>query len=213
MSVLVGKKAPDFVASAVVNGEIVENFTLSQFLDKKYVVLFFWPLDFTFVCPTEVIAFQEKLAEFEAKGVQLIGASVDSKYTHFAWVNTPRNQGGVSGVTFPMVADITKTISASYGVLAGEYRIDYDDEGRDSLTFEGKAFAYRGLFLIDKKGIVRHQLVNDMPLGRSVEEALRMVSAWQHYEQYGEVCPANWTEGAAAIKENMESVSEYLGKK
>lgn len=213
MSVLVGKKAPDFSASAVVDGQFVENFTLSQFIGKKYVVLFFWPLDFTFVCPTEVIAFGDAAAKFAEKNVQLIGVSVDSKFTHYAWINTPRNQGGIAGVNIPLVSDLSKTISSDYDVLAGEYKVDYDDDGHESLTFEGKPISYRGLFLIDKQGVVRHQLVNDLPLGRSVDEALRIVAALQHYEQYGEVCPANWEEGAEAIKETMESVAQYLGKK
>lgn len=211
MAVLVGRKAPDFSATAVVNGgEFEENFTLSQFEGKKYVVLFFYPLDFTFVCPTEILAFQEKLAEFEKRDVQVIGCSVDSHQSHWAWLNTPRNKGGIEGVTYPLVADLSKTIAKNYDVLAGDYEYDIDDDGNEVLVFNGVAEAYRGLFLIDKDGIVRHQLVNDMPLGRNISEAIRIVDALQHNEKHGEVCPANWEEGKDAMMENHESVSNYL---
>lgn len=194
MSVLVGKQAPDFKANAVVNGEIVADFTLSQFKGKKEVVLFFYPLDFTFVCPTELHAFQEKLSAFEAKGVQVIGCSVDSHFSHLAWVNTPKKVGGIEGVTYPLVADLKKSIAADYDVLV-----------------EGAGIAYRGLFLIDKEGTVRHQVVNDLPLGRSVDEALRMVDALQFFQKNGEVCPANWKEGEKSMKPNGEGLKEYFG--
>jgi len=210
--VLVGKKAPDFSATAVVNGEFVEKFSLSQFQDKKYVVLFFYPKDFTFVCPTEILAFQAKLEAFQAADTELIGVSTDTENSHFAWVNTPKNKGGIEGVTYPLVADTDKTISMKYDVLAGEYGFDLDEEGREFMTFKGAAIAYRGLFLIDKKGIVRHQVVNDFPLGRNVDEALRMVQSLQHVEKYGEVCPANWNEGKEAIKATLDSVGTYLAK-
>ncbi|NBV14288.1 MAG: peroxiredoxin [Sphingobacteriia bacterium] len=212
MAVLVGKKAPDFKADAVVNGgDFVDNFSLSQFHGKKYVVLFFYPLDFTFVCPTEIIAFQDKLAEFEAKNVQVIGVSVDSKHSHWAWLNTPKEKGGIQGVMYPLVADLSKTIAKNYDVLGGDYEFSIDeDNNTEVMLFHGKPLAYRGLFLIDKDGIVRHQLVNDLPLGRSIDEALRMVDALQHFETKGEVCPANWEEGKDAMKESRQGVAEYL---
>ncbi len=203
---LVGKKAPDFSATAVKGSQFIENFTLSQFEGKKYVVLFFYPMDFTFVCPTELHAFQAKLAEFEKRDVQLIGCSVDSQFSHFAWLSQDRKEGGIKGVEYPIVADFSKVISQNFGVLAGEE--DYDEEG--NLIFEGNPVAYRGLFLIDKEGIVRHMLVNDLPLGRNVDEVLRMVDALKHYEEYGEVCPANWNDGQEAIKESHDSVANYL---
>ena len=206
MFTLVGKKAPDFSATAVKGSQFIENFTLSQFEGKKYVVLFFYPMDFTFVCPTELHAFQAKLAEFEKRVVQLIGCSVDSQFSHFAWLSQDRKEGGIKGVEYPIVADFSKVISQNFGVLAGEE--DYDEEG--NLIFEGNPVAYRGLFLIDKEGIVRHMLVNDLPLGRNVDEVLRMVDALKHYEEYGEVCPANWNDGQEAIKESHDSVANYL---
>jgi peroxiredoxin 2/4 len=207
MSVLVGKKAPLFEADAVVNGgEFVEKFSLEQYIGKKYVVFFFYPLDFTFVCPTEILAFQDKLTEFEQRNVAIVGCSVDSKYSHWAWLNTNQNDGGIKGVTFPIVSDLSKTISENYDVLAGEY--EYTEEGE--MEFIGEAKAYRGLFLIDKQGVVRHQLVNDFPLGRSIDEALRMVDALQFFEENGEVCPANWHKGEATFKETAEDVANYL---
>ena len=210
MAVLVGKKAPSFSTSAVVNGgEIVEKFSLDQYIGKKYVVFFFYPADFTFVCPTEIIAFQDKIEEFEKRNVQIVGASTDSKFSHWKWLQTELKDGGIKGVKFPIVADNSMTISENYDVLAGQY--DYNDEGQ--IEFNGVPEAYRGLFLIDKEGIVRHQVVNDMPLGRSVEEVLRMVDALQFSEEYGEVCPANWHKGDKALKATQESVAEYLGSK
>ena len=193
MAVLVGKTAPDFKAKAVVNGAIQEGFSLANYKGKKYIVLFFYPLDFTFVCPTELHAFQEALPEFEKRNVQVVGVSVDSHYSHLAWVNTPKSQGGIEGVTYPLVADLNKTISADYDVLV-----------------EGAGIAYRGLFLIDKDGKVRHQVVNDLPLGRSTEEALRMVDALQFFEKNGEVCPANWKEGKKGMKPNTEGLHKYF---
>lgn len=207
MAVLVGKKAPNFNAKAVVNGQIVDSFTLDQFYEKKYVVLFFYPKDFTFVCPTELVAFQKALGQFEERNTQVIGCSTDSEFSHWAWVNTPLNRGGIEGVTYPLLADTNKTIASAYDVLSGEY--DLDVEG--NLVASGELVAYRGLFLIDREGVVRHQIVNDMPLGRSIEEALRMVDALQHFETHGEVCPMNWKKGEAAMNANHESVSSYLG--
>jgi peroxiredoxin (alkyl hydroperoxide reductase subunit C) len=210
MENLIGKKAPKFVANAVINGgEIVEGFSLEQFIGKKEVIFFFYPLDFTFVCPTEIIAFQEKMDEFEKRNVAVVGCSVDSEFSHWAWLNTELKDGGIKGVKYPLVSDLSKTISENYGVLAGSY--EYDEEGNAS--FIGAAVAYRGLFLIDKKGNVRHNVINDLPLGRSIDEAIRMVDALQHFEKYGEVCPADWHAGDQAMKATSEGVAEYLGKK
>jgi peroxiredoxin 2/4 len=204
---LVGKKAPSFSEKAVINGNnIVEGFSLDQFLGEKYVVFFFYPLDFTFVCPTEIIAFQDKIEEFEKRGVAVVGCSVDSEFSHWAWLNTEKKNGGIKGVKFPLVADISKTIAMNYGVLAGEYEYGENDE----VTFVGAPVAYRGLFLIDKKGNVRHELINDLPLGRSVDEAIRMVDALQHFEEFGEVCPANWKQGEKAMNATAEGVASYL---
>ncbi|MBN3035858.1 MAG: peroxiredoxin [Bacteroidales bacterium] len=210
MSVLVGKKAPLFEAEAVVSGnEFVEKFSLEQYIGKKYVIFFFYPLDFTFVCPTEILAFQRKLDEFEKRNVAVVGCSIDSKFSHRAWLSMEQKDGGIRGVIFPLVSDRSKTISMNYDVLAGEY--DYDEEA-DQYLFDGEAMAYRGLFLIDKQGIVRHQVVNDLPLGRSVEEALRMVDALQHFEEHGDVCPADWHAGDEAMKPTPEGVADYLSK-
>jgi peroxiredoxin (alkyl hydroperoxide reductase subunit C) len=209
MSVLVGKKAPLFEADAVINGgEFVEKFSLDQYIGKKHVVFFFYPLDFTFVCPTELLSFQEKLEEFEKRNVAVVGCSTDSKFSHWAWLNTEVKNGGIKGVTFPLVADNSKTIAENYDVLAGEY--DYNEDGE--MEFEGDPVAYRGLFLIDKQGIVRHQVVNDDPLGRSVDEALRTVDALQFFEENGQVCPANWQKGDEGITRTSDGVADYLGK-
>lgn len=209
MSVLVGQKAPLFEADAVVNGgEFAEKFSLDQFIGKKHVVFFFYPLDFTFVCPTELIAFQDKMEEFEKRNVAVVGCSIDSQFSHWAWLNTERNKGGIKGVKYPLVADLSKTIAENFDVLAGEYDYNEDDE----LVFDGAAVAYRGLFLIDKQGIVRHQVVNDLPLGRSIDEALRMVDALQFFEENGEVCPANWQKGDEGMKASAEGVADYVGK-
>jgi peroxiredoxin 2/4 len=207
MSVLVGKKAPVFSAKAVVNGgEIVENFSLQQYFGKKYVVFFFYPADFTFVCPTEILAFQERIAEFNERNVAVVGCSVDSEFSHWKWLQTEQKQGGIEGVKYPLVADNSKTISENYDVLAGSY--DFDENGE--IKFSGTPMAYRGLFLIDKTGVVRHQVVNDMPLGRSIDEALRMVDALQYFELNGEVCPVDWRPGQKAMKASQEGVVAYL---
>lgn len=212
MTMLVGKKAPHFSADAVVNGgEFEENFSLGQYVGKKYVLFFFYPLDFTFVCPTEIIAFQDKIAEFEKRGVQVVGCSIDSKFSHWAWLNTPKNNGGIQGVAYPLVADVNKTIATNYGVLAGRYTYN-DNEELEWVGDNGEnAVAYRGLFLIDKNGVVRHQVVNDMPLGRNIDEALRMIDALQYFEEKGEVCPANWEQGKEAMNATAEGVAKYLG--
>ncbi|OFX82300.1 MAG: alkyl hydroperoxide reductase [Bacteroidetes bacterium GWF2_33_16] len=207
MSVLVGKKAPSFKTDAVINGnQIVQDFSLDQYLGKKYVLFYFYPADFTFVCPTEILAFQEKIDEFEKRNVAVVGCSVDSAFSHWKWLQSELKEGGIKGVKYPIVADLSKTISENYDVLAGYY--DYDDDNQS--IFIGTPQAYRGLFLIDKKGIVRHQLVNDMPLGRSVDEALRTIDALQYFEENGEVCPANWKKGERAIKPTQEGISDYL---
>ena len=207
VSSLVGLKAPDFSATAIVHGQqIVENFQLSQFFSEKYVVLFFYPKDFTFVCPTELHAFQDALKDFEARSTQIIGCSTDTEACHWAWLQQPKNQGGIQGITYPLVADSNKTIASNYGVLAGDYY--YDENGLLQTT--GDLVAYRGLFLIDKQGIVQHQVVNNMPLGRSVSEVLRMVDALQHFEQYGEVCPINWHKGDKAMQPTHEGLTQYF---
>ena len=192
MSVLVGQQAPDFEAQGVTAEGSFESVKLSA-LRGKYVVLFFYPLDFTFVCPSEIIAFDNHLAEFKERGVELLGVSVDSHFTHHAWRETDRNKGGIGKIGYTLIADLTKNIAREYDVLTGD-----------------GAVAYRGLFLIDKEGKVRHQVVNDLPLGRNVEEALRMVDALQFHEQHGEVCPANWNKGKAGMKADAAGVAAYL---
>jgi peroxiredoxin (alkyl hydroperoxide reductase subunit C) len=209
MSVLVGKKAPSFKAPAVVNGgEIVEDFSLDQYIGKNYVVFFFYPKDFTFVCPSELHAFQAKLAEFEARGCKVVACSTDTEESHWGWLQVPKDKGGIQGVKYPIVADTAKTITEAYGVMAGEY--DYDVEG--NMIAKGPMIAYRGLFLIDKEGTVMHQLVNNLPLGRNVDEALRMVDALQFFEENGEVCPANWHKGDDGMKASFDGVADYLAK-
>ena len=189
---LVGKKAPDFDAQAVVKGHTIETFSMRDF-EGKYVVLFFYPLDFTFVCPTELHAFQEKLQEFHARNAEVIGCSVDSQFSHLAWLQTPKSRGGIQGVTYPIVSDLNKTIARDYGVLK-------EDEG----------IAYRGLFLIDQNQVVRHQLVNDLPLGRSIDEALRLLDALIFHEKHGEVCPANWRKGEKSMEPNQDGLVSYF---
>jgi alkyl hydroperoxide reductase subunit AhpC len=191
MPALVQKEAPDFSATAVVNGEF-KPIKLSDYRGK-YVLFFFYPLDFTFVCPTEIIAFSDKIAEFEKRNCQVIGCSIDSQFSHLAWINTPRNKGGLGDLKYPLVADLTKKISADYGVLL--------DGG----------MALRGLFLIDKTGILRHITINDLPLGRSVDEAIRVLDALQHFEKNGEVCPADWKPGTEAL--DPKKAAEYFAKK
>jgi len=205
---LVGKKAPEFKAGAVVNGgEFVTDFSLEQYKGKK-VVLFFYPLDFTFVCPTELLAFQEMRAEFEKRNTVVVGCSVDSDHTHWAWLNTEKNDGGIKGVKYPLVADLSKSIAMNYGVLAGEY--DFDEEG--NWAFEGAPVAYRGTFLIDEEGIVQHESINNLGLGRNVAETLRLVDALTHLQEHGEVCPANWNAGDDAMNPSHDGVADYLSK-
>jgi len=210
MAVLVGKKAPHFSAPAVVNGgEMIENFSLNQYLGKKHVIFFFYPADFTFVCPTEIIAFQKKMEEFDKRNVAVVGCSVDSQFSHWKWLQTELKDGGIKGVKYPIVADQAQTIAENFDVLAGNY--EYEEDGE--IKFNGTPMAYRGTFLIDKNGVVRHQVVNDMPLGRSITEILRMVDALQFNEKHGEVCPADWHEGEEAMKPTQEGVSSYLAQK
>ncbi|WP_185869294.1 peroxiredoxin [Blattabacterium cuenoti] len=207
MKTLISKKAPNFRASAVLNGkDIVQNFTLEQFFGKKYILLFFYPKDFTFVCPTEIYAFQEKIKDFENRNVQIIAVSTDTEQSHWSWLQMPKEKGGIYGVTYPLVSDINKTISYNYGVLSGDW-VCNQNEG---LKANGELIAYRGLFLIDKKGIIRHFLVNDFPLGRNVHEAIRMVDSIQYYEKSGEVCPANWTKGKKAMKASHSGIIDYF---
>lgn len=193
MSVLVTKPAPNFTAQALLPDGTFKTVSLSDY-KGKYVVLFFYPLDFTFVCPTEIIAFSEAEAQFKALGVQLLGCSVDSHFTHLAWVNTPRAQGGLGKISYPLIADLDKKVAEAYDVLLPA------------------GIALRGSFLIDKEGIVRHQVVNDLPLGRNVEETLRMIKALQFFEKNGEVCPANWSEGKPGMKADPKGSQEYFSK-
>lgn len=193
MSVLVGKKAPDFTASTVMpNNEINDHFNLHNFIKGKIAILFFYPLDFTFVCPSEIIAFDKRFNEFKSRGVELIGVSVDSKYSHLAWKNTEVNKGGIGQVKYPLVSDLTKSIARDYDVLMGD------------------AVALRGTFLIDQEGMVRHQLINDLPLGRNIEEAIRMIDALKFFQEHGEVCPAGWNQGKKGMKASTQGVAEYL---
>jgi len=194
MSCLVTKQAPDFTATAVMpDNSMKEDFKLSDYRGK-YVILFFYPLDFTFVCPSEIIAFDKNLAKFKERGCEVIGVSVDSQFSHWAWKNTPVKEGGIGNIQYPLVADLDKSISRRYGVLL--------DMG----------VALRGTFLIDKEGMVRHAVINDLPLGRSIDEALRMVDALKFHEEHGDVCPANWQEGEDAMKPTAEGVADYLAK-
>ncbi len=191
MTTLIRNEAPEFEAQAVMPDGTFQSVKLSDYRGK-YVLLFFYPLDFTFVCPTEIIAFSDAVAEFTERNVQVLGCSIDSHFTHLAWRNTPRNQGGIGEIQYPLVADLNKQIAESYGVLLPG------------------GIALRGLFLIDKDGIVRHQVINDLPLGRSTGEALRMIDALQYFEANGEVCPANWQKGAQTIKPNPADSQEFF---
>lgn len=193
MSSLVTKEAPDFTAQAVMGNNTIEELKLSSYRGK-YVVLFFYPLDFTFVCPSEIIAFDKALDKFKSKNTEVIGVSVDSQFTHFAWKNTDPKKGGIGQIRYPLVADLNKNISRDFGVLFDE------------------SVALRGLFLIDKEGIIRHSVINDLSLGRNIDEALRVLDALQFTEKHGEVCPANWHEGEDGMKATTEGVAEYLAE-
>lgn len=206
---LVGKKAPSFKAKAVINGgEIVDGFSLDQYVGKKHVIFFFYPKDFTFVCPTELHAFQEKIKEFESRNVAVVACSTDTEQSHWGWLQLEKNKGGIQGIKYPIVADTNKTISFNYGVLNGDY--DWNENG--DMTASAELIAYRGLFLIDKNGVVQHELINNLPLGRNVDEALRMVDALQYYEENGEVCPANWVKGKDGLNATHDGIADYLAK-
>ena len=195
MGVLVGKQAPDFTASAVLaNGEIVDGYKFATATKGKKAVVFFYPLDFTFVCPSEIIAFSNRIKDFEDRGIQVIGCSVDSQFSHFAWRETPVENGGIGRVKFPLVADITKQISKDFDVLFGD------------------SVALRGSFLIDKDGTVRHAVINDLPLGRNIDEMIRMVDTMLFTNEHGEVCPAGWSKGDEGMKADKSGVAEYLAK-
>jgi len=195
MSVLVGRPAPDFTAAAVLgNGEIVDSFTLSEAIKGKTAVVFFYPLDFTFVCPSELLAFDHRMAEFDKRNTVVIGVSIDSQFSHNAWRNTPVNNGGIGPVKYTLVADVKHTICQAYDVE------------------HAAGVALRGSFLIDENGVVRHQVVNDLPLGRNVDEMLRMVDALQFHEEHGEVCPAGWKDGDKAMTASPEGVASYLSE-
>ncbi|MEE8484320.1 MAG: peroxiredoxin [Nitrospinota bacterium] len=193
MSVLVTQSAPDFKATAVMPDNSFKEISLADY-KKKYLVLYFYPLDFTFVCPSEIIAFDHRLDEFKDRNVEVLGASIDSHFTHLAWKNTPVKKGGIGNIQYPLLADVTKKISRDYDVLIND------------------SIALRGSFLIDKEGVVRHQVVNDLPLGRNIDEMLRLIDALQFTEKFGEVCPAGWQKGKPGMKGSTEGVADYLAK-
>lgn len=206
---LVTKPAPDFKAAAVMPDNSFKEISLSDYKGKK-IVLFFYPLDFTFVCPTEIIAFDHRLGDFEKRGVQVIGCSVDSKFSHLAWKNTDINKGGIGNVKFPIIADLDKSIARDYDVLKDSVEASIlTDEDEYELSVGGDV-ALRGSFLIDEEGIIRHAVINDLPLGRNIDEMLRMVDALTFHSEHGEVCPAGWTEGNDGMEENAEGVAGYL---
>ena len=206
---LVTKPAPDFTAEAVMGDNTIKEISLSDYRGKK-VVLFFYPLDFTFVCPTEIIAFDKKLAEFEKRNVQVLGCSVDSKWAHLAWKNTDINNGGIGNVKYPLLQDLDKSIARDYDVLVGATEAYVETEDSAENTSVGGAVALRGSFLIDEDGVVRHAVLNDLPLGRNIDEMLRMVDALTHHQKHGEVCPAGWKDGENAMAESPEGVASYL---
>lgn len=204
---LLRQHAPIFKAPAVIDGrKVISDFSLEQFLGKKEVLFFFYPKDFTFVCPTELLSFQQHLPRFTERNVALVGCSTDTEETHTAWLDTPKEKGGIAGIAYTLVADTSKTIAANYGVLGGNW--SYNDQ--NTLIFTGIPVAYRATFLIDKEGIIRHMTINDLPLGRSIDEILRIIDMWQHVTQFGDVCPANWSKGNMAMKPTVQSLSNYL---
>ena len=206
---LVTKKAPDFKTMAVMPDNSIQEVNLSDYKGKK-VVLFFYPLDFTFVCPTELLAFDKRLAEFESRGVQVLGCSVDSRWAHLAWKNTDVNKGGIGNVKYPLLQDLDKSIARNYDVLVGATGAYIESEDFEGVSSVGGAVALRGSFLIDEDGTVRHAVINDLPLGRNIDEMLRMVDALSHHQKHGEVCPAGWKDGKDAMAESPEGVASYL---
>ena len=208
---LVTKPAPDFTAEAVMGDNTIKEISLADYKGKK-VVLFFYPIDFTFVWPTEIIAFDSRLGEFEKRNVQVLGCSIDSKWSHLAWKNTEVNKGGIGNIKYPLIADITKSIARDYDVLMGaaDATVITDDDQRET-TVDGD-ITLRGSFLIDEDGVVRHELRNDEPLGRNIDDMLRMVDVLAHHQEFGDVCPAGWQKGDDAMQDNPESVANYLSK-
>ena len=206
---LVTKPAPDFKAPAIMPDNTFKDISLSDYKGKK-VVLFFYPLDFTFVCPTEIIAFNHRLSDFEKRGVQVLGCSVDSKFSHWAWKNTDTKEGGIGNVQYPIISDIDKSIARAYDVLVGSEPATVITDKDEFDTSFGGGVALRGSFLIDEEGVVRHAVLNDLPLGRNIDEMLRMVDALTFNQEHGEVCPAGWEEGEDGMKENANGVSSYL---
>jgi peroxiredoxin (alkyl hydroperoxide reductase subunit C) len=208
---LVTKPAPDFKATAVMPDNTMKEISLADYKGKK-VVLFFYPLDFTFVCPTELLAFDHRLAEFEKRGVQVLGCSVDSHFSHLAWKNTPVANGGIGQVKYPIIADLTKSIARDYDVLVGAEPATVITAEYEEDTTVGGGVALRGSFLIDEEGVVRHAVINDLPLGRNIDEMLRTVDALAFNQKHGEVCPAGWQQGDEGMKGSTEGVAEYLAK-
>ncbi len=207
---MINQKAPNFSAPALIDGQIVDNFSLDALLGEGLVMLFFYPKDFTYVCPTELLALEEQRPLFEARGVQIVGCSTDSVESHYAWVNTPISEGGIAGVRYPLLADYSKTIAANYGVLGGDWGYD---EGDDTLFFEGEPIAYRATFLIDPRGVICYQSIHDLGLGRNIDELLRIVDMWKVTQEEGVVCPANWREGGRVMTPTFEGVRSYLKEK
>jgi len=206
---LVTKPAPEFKTQAVMPDNSIQEVSLSDYNGKK-VVLFFYPLDFTFVCPTELLAFDKRLAEFEKRGVQVLGCSVDSRWSHLAWKNTDVNNGGIGNVKYPLLQDLDKSIARSYDVLVGAKDAYVETDNAAENTTIGGGVALRGSFLIDEKGVIRHAVLNDLPLGRNIDEMLRMIDALAYHQKHGEVCPAGWKDGDSAMKESPEGVADYL---
>ena len=206
---LVTKKAPEFKTQAVMPDNTIQEVSLSDYKGKK-VVLFFYPLDFTFVCPTELLAFDKRLSEFESRGAQVLGCSVDSRWAHLAWKNTDINKGGIGNVQYPLLQDLDKSIARNYDVLVGASDVMVETEEGLEATSLGGAVALRGSYLIDEEGVIRHAVLNDLPLGRNIDEMLRMIDALSHHQKHGEVCPAGWKDGDTAMAESPEGVSSYL---
>ena len=206
---LVTKKAPEFKTMAVMPDNSINEVSLYDYKGKK-VVLFFYPLDFTFVCPTELLAFNKRLSEFESRDVQVLGCSVDSRWTHLAWKNTDINNGGIGNIQYPLLQDLDKSIARNYDVLIGSSQAYIEAEDFEGLTSIGGGVALRGSFLIDEEGVIRHAVINDLPLGRNIDEMLRMIDALSHHQKHGEVCPAGWTQGKTGMKPSDQGMRDYL---